>query len=415
MLDANRPRTLLSIAAVTLWLGSSVAAAAPTPSTLSLQLPPPEPPVGDTAAAPATDVPPPPPAPALGGLKIEGTGVTLKLGILFQPAYEVASRILTFDANGRPVAADKTLQHFFLRRMRLIAALNIGSNFEFFADTDSPNVGRGTNVGPTSGMIIQDAFMTWKPMDEFKLDGGMMLIPFTHNSVQGATSLYAWDYFASSFNQNAGFGNNVGRDVGVQARGLVIGHLEYRLGVFTGRRTAAAPMTDPSRAVLRIAARVQYNLFDPETTFFYAGTYGGTKKVLSFGAGVDHQETYTAFAVDAFADWPLGPDVVTAQFAFLHFSDSGTPQWIGVPKQNDLVFEAGYRIGALKLSPIVRIEDQMFSSTGALASESLLRISAGVAWWLMGHNLNVKLFYSYVKPASNPYNQLNLQVQLFVF
>ena len=45
------------------------------------------------------------------------------------------------------------------------------------------------------------------------------------------------------------------------------------------------------------------------------------------------------------------------------------------------------------------------------------RISAGIAWWPMGHNLNVKLFYTYVKPSSpaTAWNQLNLQVQLYVF
>jgi hypothetical protein len=300
--------------------------------------------------------------------------------------------------------------------MRLMAGLTLGTQFEFFFDTDSPNIARNTNVAPSAGMAVQDAFMTWKPMDEFKLDGGMMLIPFTHNSDQGATTLYGLDYFASSFAQSAGFGNFAGRDVGVQARGLVIGHLEYRLGVFTGNRGAPLPGANTSRAEMRIAARVQYNLFDPETAFFYAGTYAGSKKVVSVGAGVDHQDNYTAFAVDAFVDLPLGPDVLTAQLAFMHFGN-GDPTWIAVADQNDIVAEAGYRLSALKISPIVRFEDQIFDAVGMGDSTSLLRISAGVAWWPMGHNLNVKLFYTYVKPSSplEAWNQLNLQVQLYVF
>jgi hypothetical protein len=414
MLDAKHPRTLLSLVAVALLTSSSLAFANPTISVLALQ-PPPDPLApADPSAPPPSDQPPPPPPPSsLGGLKIEGSGAALKLGILFQPSYELASR--TFPPNGAPPSS-ATQQHFFLRRIRLMAGLTIGSQLEFFADTDTPNMGRDVNVAGSTGMNIQDAFMTWKPMDEFKLDGGMMLIPFSHNSVQGATTLYAWDYFASSFLQNPGFGNYVGRDIGVQARGLVIGHLEYRLGVFTGARGAPmSPMSTNSRAQLRLAARVQYNLFDPETAFFYAGTYAGTKKVVSFGASVDHQDNYTAFDVDAFIDLPVGADVVTAQAAFLHYQDSDTAPWIGVPKQNDIVVEAGYRLGALKISPIVRFEDQMFAAPPMGATSSLMRISAGVAWWPMGHNLNVKLFYSYVKPTANPFNQLNLQVQLYVF
>jgi len=309
-----------------------------------------------------------------------------------------------------------TEQHFFVRRIRLMAGLTLGSQFEFFADTDAPNIGGGSGpgapVGATAGMAMQDAFMTWKPMDEFKLDGGMMLVPFSHNSIQGATTLYGLDYYASSFAQNVGFGTFVGRDVGVQARGLVIGHLEYRLGVFNGARPT--PPGAGSRATLRLAGRLQYNLFDPETAFFYAGTYGGTKRIVSFGLSVDHQDNYTAFGGDVFVDLPLGVDVLTAQAAFLHYQVGDMP-WIAVAEQNDIIVEAGYRIGALKLSPIVRFEDQMFPAMGMVASSSLMRISAGIAWWPMGHNLNVKLFYSYVKPPTNPFNQLNLQVQLYVF
>jgi hypothetical protein len=398
----NRSRTLLSLVAVALAMTLPWTASAAPDLTLAMQ-PPPEPlPPVDTAAPPPAEQPAPAPVP-LGGLKIEGSGASLKLGFLFQPSYEFASGSPTSTVN---------VQHFFVRRMRLMAGLTVGSQLEFFADTDSPNIARNTNVAPSSGMAIQDAFMTWKPMDEFKLDGGMMLIPFSHNSVQGATTLYGLDYFASSFAQSAGFGNFAGRDVGAQARGLVIGHLEYRLGLFTGNRGAPLMGANTSRTELRVAARVQYNLFDPETAFFYAGTYLGAKKVVSFGAGVDHQDNYTAFDVDAFVDLPVGADVLTAQAAFMHFGNS-TPAWIAVVKQNDVVFEVGYRLSALKLSPIFRFEDQFFTD----ADTSLLRISVGVAWWPMGHNLNVKLFYTYAKPSSpaESFSTVNLQAQLYVF
>jgi hypothetical protein len=429
---ATGSRTLLSLSLV---LGTSfgvvqAAAAAPTlPSSLALQ-PPADPAVTDPAVPPEPTPPPPPPA-APGGLKIEGNGASLKLGFLVQPAFEYTSQSLTSStANGA----------FFLRRMRLMAGLTVGSNLEFFFETDSPNLGKNAGVNPTSFgntsalALVQDAFVTWKVMDEFKLDGGMMLIPFTHNSVQGATTLYGWDYFASSFMQSGGFANFAGRDVGAQARGLVIGHLEYRLGVFTGKRDAVAMMgmAPPSRTSLRLAGRVQYNVFDPETAYFYAGTYGGTKKILSFGAGVDHHESYTAFAVDGFFDWPVGPDVVTAQFAVLHYN-GGT--WMGIPtlpptmgvavpkKVTAVVGEAGYRISQLKLSPILRVENQSATVDPPMdpmivASPSVLRFSAGLAWWLMGQTVNVKLFYTYVKPDNSifrTYNQLNLQVQLYVF
>jgi hypothetical protein len=421
MTDVKRPRTLLSLSAVALlltlpWAASS-ASAAPTASPLAFQVPPGEPPVVDPNAPPPET--PPPPAAPLGGMKLEGNGASLKLGLLFQPSYEVASG--SYNA-GTGAIGTQTLQSLFVRRMRLMAGLNFGSQIEFFFETDSPNIGRNNNADPAVGTKVQDAFMTWKPMDEFKLDGGLLLIPFSHNSVQGATTLYGLDYFTSAFLQSQQLGNFAGRDVGVQARGLVIGHLEYRLAVLTGSRDvvmpAVPPMEQRTRSELRIAGRVQYNVFDPETAYFYAGTYAGSKKVLSFGAAVDHQDAYTAFAFDAFADMPLGDgNVVTAQAAFLHY-DGGS--WILVPKQNDVVVEAGFRLGGLKISPIVRFEDLMHAdAVDALGmtveGTSTMYISAGIAWWPFGHNLNVKAFYTYVKPTANPFNQFNLQVQLYVF
>jgi hypothetical protein len=385
-----------------------------TPAADVNPLPPPPP--SEPLPPPPPPEAPPPPAPP-GGLKIEGAGSTsLKLGFLLQPGLEVVS--------SQPVA-DPSSASFFLRRARLILGLTLGSTLELFAETDAPNLGKATGVAASVGAAMQDAFITWKPMDEFKLDMGMMLVPFSHNSLQSAASLYGWDYFAFSFQQSAGLTNFAGRDTGIQARGIVMKKLEYRVGVFQGRRDILPPppVTMPptpapaplSRTTMRLMARVQYNVFDPETGYFYAGTYGGSKKILSFGLGVDHQDEYTGIAGDAFVDWPLGPDVVTGQVNVVHY-DGGA--WIGALKpQTDVMAEAGYRLGELKLNPIVRIEDQLMSDSTD-ATPSTLRIGVGVVYWYMGHNANVKLFYSYVKPDSkilNTYGQVNLQTQFFVF
>lgn len=429
MLAAIGSRTLLSIAA----LGISLAGS----GTASAQLAG-DPPLGDQAAPPEPP-PPPPPAAAPGGLKIEANGASLRLGFLAQPAFEYQSQ--TFGST-------LSQSSFFLRRIRLMAGMTVGSSLEFFFETDSPNLGKPasrtvlgmteqlTGVGNTSGTLVQDAFVTWKAMDELKIDGGQMLIPFSHNSVQGATTLYAWDYFASSFLQSGGYQNFAGRDVGVQFRGLLIGHLEYRLGVFTGKRGIPAPPpppmmapAPPSQAILRLAGRVQYNVFDPETAYFYAGTYGGAKKILSFGAGFDHQDSFNAFAVDAFLDWPVGNDVVTAQAAFMHFNGGtwmpislGVPGAVAAKKVSAIVVEAGYRVSQMKLSPILRFENQSASQDPvagmAVATPDVLRFSAGVAMWLMNHTANIKAFYSYVKPDNSvfkTFNQLNVQVQFYVF
>jgi hypothetical protein len=386
--------------------------APPEPTPPASPQPPPDnaslTPIGvPPVAAPAT-----PPSGAPGGLKINGTSSSIKLGFLLQPGFEYDSATVT--------SATKT-DSIFLRRARLMVGMTLGSQFELFAETDSPNLGKATGASGNPGVNMQDAFGTWNPGEEFKLDVGLMLVPFSHNSVQGATTLYGWDYFAYTFQQIGGLTNYIGRDLGAQFRGLLMKHLEYRLAIFQGNRgvpTAPAGMMAPpapSRTPMRFMARLQYNILDAETAYFYAGTYGGTKKILSIGGAVDHQDDYTAFAGDVFVDLPVGSDVLTAQFNVVHY-DGGT--WIpGLAKQTDLMGELGYRIGALQLSPIVRVETLTLSNPTATAP-NVLRLAGGLAYWVMNHNVNVKLFYTYIKPDSDSLqkvHQINLQMQFYVF
>jgi hypothetical protein len=344
-------------------------------------------------------------------VKIAGVNATARVGFLLQPAFESVSA---------PAGFENWTHNLYLRRARLMLGLTLGDEFELFAETDSANLGKGgTGIG-TPAQLLQDAFMTWKPMDEFKVDLGMFLVPFLHNSVQGATTLYGLEYFRYSFQQSGAFGNLAGRDTGIQLRGLIAKHLEYRVAATQGKRTPAAPPKVAGRNEPRLLARLQYNLLDAETGYFYAGTYGGTKKVVSIGAGIDHQDDYTAFGADLFIDMPLGVDVLTAQVDFVMLDGktwlagaAGPPMVPGVPKQTDLMGEVGYRIGAAKLSPIVRYEMQKINN-GATTNS----FGGGLAYWYMNHNANVKVFYMNTKAdtmGAKAINQINLQTQFFVF
>jgi hypothetical protein len=425
----NRRVRLLSIlaAGVMLSIGRGAAAQAPPPpppppdvAPTGEPLPPPPPPPTVNEPAPAmAPMPPapppeaaPPPAAPTGGLKIAGTNATAKIGFLLQPAFEALG-------GG---AVNNFTNNLYVRRVRLMVGMTLGEEFELFAETDTPNLfyvnqATGAKTAPIVG--IQDAFMTWKPMDEFKIDAGFFLVPFSHNSLQGATTLYSLEYFRYSFAQSARIGNVAGRDAGIQFRGLVAKMLEYRLGILQGQRVGpdAANNKVGGRNAPRIMARVQLNLLDPETGYFYAGTYGGSKKVLSIGGGFDHQDDYNAFAGDVFLDLPFGTDVLTAQVNFIHY-DGKT--WLGgmggVPKQNDLMAEAGYRIGAAKLSPILRFDWQKVSGGNTTTT-----FGGGLAFWYMNHNANLKAFYLNTKAdvpgvtGEKSVHQINVQTQFFVF
>lgn len=361
------------------------------------------------------------PAMAQSPLQIKTDNSSIKFGFLFQPQYE---------SLGSP-SKDGDSQNLFLRRTRFLVAGTLGSDFEYFFETDSANMGKsdanGVKTGP--GVNIQDAVITWKAHDAFKVDTGLILIPFAHNSNQSAASLLSWDYFSYSFNQSGPIGANVGRDLGLQFRGLIAKKLEYRLGAFQGKRNKelAADANNPnglvqSRNAMRFAGRLQYNVFDAENTLFYAGSYAGAKKILSFGVGYDKQDDYTGTAYDVFFDWPLAnKDVVTVQVDHVQY-DGKT--WIALPKQDGTSLEAGYRFSALKFSPIVRWEKKTFDVHTATNLDET-RIGGGLAFWLKGNNANVKVFYNQIKPENvvvgtaltnqHSFNQLSVQFQYFIF
>jgi len=395
---------------------SSAAPAAPAPAAPAPAIVP--------QAAPPPDAPPPA---TFSPLKIESASGTLKLGLLAQPQYEVTG-------SQNPALSGAT-QNLYLRRIRLLVGGTLFKNFEYFFDTDAPNLGKATADGGTKnilGMNVQDAFVTFKAIeDAFKIDAGFMLPPGAHNADQGAGTLYSWDYFSNSFRHANVFGSagDVGRDAGVQLRGLVLdNHLEYRAGLFQGLRNAQTADRVAARNFFRVAARIQINVLDAETGFFYAGSYLGAKKILSFGAAYDFQNDYKHWAVDGFLDLPLGPGALTAQVDvaqwngenFLLGAPVGMPPVApqALPKQTAIMGEAGYRFAGVELSPILRFEHRT-TSTPTAGAPTENRFGLGLAYWPYGHNINLKAFYTRIDPTDpadlKAYNAFNLQWQLYFY
>lgn len=362
--------------------------------------------------------------PAAKPLRLDGPdGTNIRIGLLLQPQ---------FEAINSPTLGGYS-QNLYLRRTRIILGGSLLGKVDYFLDTDYANLFHTNNTGTanapdylksTPGMNIQDVFVTYKPLadmkpyaDTVKIDIGYMLPPLAHNALQGATTLYGFDYFTYSFQHSNFFGttsNPVGRDVGVQVRGLVIdGHLEYRLGIFQGVRDNRTLTDVEARNFFRVAGRVQFNLLDAETGFFYQGTYHGTKKIASVGGSFDFQDKYKYFAGDAIVDLPAGPGVVTGQINLAHW-DGGT----FIPtlfKQTALMGEAGYLIADFRVNPILRLEHRWGS--GTVSDET--RLGGGLAYWPYGHNINLKAFYARVKDTLNgnsgSFNQINLQMQVYFF
>jgi hypothetical protein len=417
---------------------SGVAAAQTPPEAAPPEAPPPEaappaptPPAEAMPAAPMAPPPAPPPAAAPApeaivpaaqpALKIETPNKSsVKIGALFQPQFQTNSDVTRSGWNNE----------LYIRRTRILLGGTLFGVLDYFVDTDFPNLFLATSTTMTDaagnmvttttkatpGMNIQDAFITYKPMgDLIKVDMGYMLPPMAHNAVQGATTLYSWDYFGFTFQHNNVFGSSaspVGRDAGFQLRGLLVGGLiEYRAGLFQGLRDVQTATDSQARNFFRFTGRLQINLLDPETGFFYAGSYLGTKRILSVGGSVDLQDSYKYFAGDVFVDMPFGPaGVLTAQVNVAHW-DGGT-FIAALPKQTAVMGEVGFLIGGARVSPIIRAERDFITN-----ANDQTRLGGGLAFWPFGHNTNLKLFYTNLKTenAAKATNQINLQWQLYFF
>jgi hypothetical protein len=418
------------------WLVVSILALIALGGNAWSQTPPPGAPSPDTGVPPAEAAPmaPPgavdiaPPAPPAGppSFKLEaGPGNTLKVGLLLQPQFQMLGN----------TALNGNSYNLFLRRTRVLVGGTLFGTFEYFFETDFPNLfladntpanamtgAAATTAKLTPGLNIQDAFATWRAMgDMIKVDAGYMLPPMAHNAVQSAASLYSWDYFAFTFLSTANTllgsqASPVGRDLGVQLRGLVFdGRLEYRVGLFQGLRDTDTATDVGSNNFFRAVDRLQLNLFDPEPGFFYAGTYLGKKKILSIGVSGDTQKSYHYFAGDVFCDMPLGPGVFTGQVNVAHW-DGGT--FVAIGKETAVMGEVGYNFNTL-VSPIVHAEYLWGgTSSGGVTSADQGHFGGGLALWAYGHNSNLKAFYTRntTKAAGqHADNQVNVQWQLFFF
>lgn len=334
-----------------------------------------------------------------------GEDMFLNLNVLMQPQLGV-----TYDGNASDTTAD-----FRIRRMRLLFGGQVSKWFSFFMETDSPNLG---SQGRWNGFIVQDAFVSFNLHESFNLAAGMILAPFIHQARQSAVSLHTLDYHVPliKFPKQ---GHQIWRDMGVEARGIIAGKLDYRIAITNG-----VPGTADD--IPRFTGRIAYNIFDPEPGFFYGGTYLGKKRVLAIGATFDMQPdallfdatgqptgddyTHYAFGGDLFWDLPLkGDRRVSGQVAFVYYGNDDNPDaGMGV------LADIGYAFGVWE--PILAVD--WFKPEGADdLTGQFLGIHAGLNWWVKGHNANIKLDIGLIKAAGLEFGDASvvttLQTQMF--
>jgi hypothetical protein len=361
-------------------------------------------------------------------LEDKDKGVAVNVGALIQPWFQVttpasdgagpgacgtATRLRCSANIGNP-DGDGPSFDLFLRRARLMLWGTATKDLAFFIETDEPNLGKNGNFATTT--FVQDAFLTYTFIPELKLDAGLMLVPLSHHTIEGATGLNALDYHADTIRFPTG---RIFRDVGVQIRGLVFDErIHYRIGVFEGVRTAVpaavpAPPAPPAplnnKGIPRFTAHLRGNILGSEPDFFLKGIYFSPTPIISVGVGADYQPrsvyklngergSYAAFSADVFAEYPFTADdelIVKGNFFDYAEGTSAVPGATILPAGGIAYYaELGFRHAWIE--PLVFYE-------GVKAREQQLTIiapHAGINFWAMKHTFNVKTDLGYRETRS---------------
>jgi len=324
------------------------------------------------------------------------TSVTF--GFMAQPQFESLENSSAVGKNNNSV---------FLRRFRFIAGGKITSKMSYFIESDSPNLGKKLSDGTYNAEIfLQDAYVNYAFRPEFQLDGGMLIVPVSHNSAQSAASLLPIEYGTYSFLASDPTLSKNGRDYGLQARGYFKKHLEYRIGMYRGNRNHDGDFP------YRYTARVVYYPFQADTGFFYTGTTLGQKRIVGIGASFDRQHTYSANGVDLFVDLPVGKgDAFTAQADFIRYDGGST--FASLPQQNTWTLESSYYFKKARLGPFFQFSSRDYTKPGVADDKKAM---GGIALWPMKHKVNVKLGFARIFKTNAPTRtQFVIQTQLFYY
>jgi hypothetical protein len=357
-------------------------------------------------------------APASAQLQIKSEDVTLKFG--FQGQFWTD---WTQDATAASAGPQGYAQNFYLLRARLMLGGSVGDKINFFIQTDDPKLGLSP-AGSTStktlstanatspGFLLQDLWFEYKVNTHLQIAAGEMLVPVSRQALQSTLSFYTINISPVSTISNSATQESALRDTGFQARGYFFhDRLQYRGGLFAGER-------DPNgRNSMRPALYLQYDFFDREKEYAYAGTALGKRKILAIDVGGDKQGSYREESANIASDTPVrGGDEIGFNVQWLHFD--GRQKFISIPDQNNYLVEAAYYLHQAKLQPFAKFETQDFVAA-VNGIKDINRWGGGASYYIRGQNLKFTAQYTRALPQNGstirPSNEFTTQLQFFYF
>lgn len=373
----------------------------------------------------------------------EAIGQSLDNDNNFKPSFHAGILLHTYvgyQQNGFGSSTEKNSNSKWtsaatLYRARLMTETKLTAKDQVFIETEltSPI---GTGAEKAASIKILDAQYDHIFNKSLTLSAGKILVSHNRNGLQTASTLMVNDftYFQYPYNMSSSspLQNDLGRDIGVNASGILAEKISYRLGAFSGRRT----FEGQSGAPMRMVGRVGYNFFDIDQ---YSGTNLGKGKTVTLSTGLDIQGTYLAAGTDLYADYPLGNGSLTLNTAWSYLSGGNDPTKkysfaSMIPTQNTQLLELGYYFNTSKLQPWIRYEKQDINAkdkqTNGIAAKDFDKLNTSTVWggginyFFNGYNTNLKLSYVSMTKGlkmgdgsiqNKSYGQVWLQLQLCLF
>lgn len=233
---------------------------------------------------------------------------------------------------------DDSLNDILVRRSYFYLSGTVTPELSFFMHYAGDKLGMDeikddSGKGLGSGLALRDAWLSYNVLgNDLIVQAGRMYVPFTRD--YGTTSTKS--LLTTDLNWGQGghrstifYPSNIGRDDALTFWGNVLNDkLQFRFMAGDGEEDDAKNHDD----TMRYAGRLSYSVFTPETKWFNAGTYRGTKKVLALGLGMDSQndlilagneENYFAWTADVFYEQPLaGGDALTLTASYIDVSNT---------------------------------------------------------------------------------------------
>ena len=262
---------------------------------------------------------------------------TLNLVVTIQPQVQI-------NQNGAPNGTDPSYD-VFVRRTRLQANGDVGSNWSYYFQVNYANFGKFGNY--TGRMIVQDAWVAWGPFgtkgdNVLLVEGGLIFYPNSRFTITSSSNQPTVD---SHPDMLRGFTSAVypgTRSTGVQARGWFLDKkLGFRGGVYEGVQPGASlpnastglnPRRNPAVALFAnfdiIGSEEGSYLYqsiyfakDPILSVSLAGTY--QSQALRVVKGLTDQKSLTS---TVFLDYPLSEqqELVAILGGYLYGNGTGS-------------------------------------------------------------------------------------------